>query len=823
MWSDFVQDLRRAARRLMRSPGFTLTAILTLALGVGASTAIFTIVDSIILEPLSYSDSGRLVALWERVRFMPGEPLGPNPRHVDIWRQRASSFSGVALFQYGAIGLAAGTEPHPRMVGTVLALPNLFEVLDVAPILGRGFVPEEGVEGRERVAILSYSLWQSAFQGDPKIVGKSIRLGGVPREVVGVLPSNFHFPNRNALRPSRSTQVLSSVPEPSIFVPAAVDWTSFSWNGDYGNWIALGRLRPGVTLARAQAELDSLEAQIATQEMPASQRDDRPDALRAHVQPMQEAMVSGSRTGLWLLMASVLGLMLIACVNLANAQLARTFARHREASIRTALGAPRWRLVWSSLTENLLLAAAGGTAGVLLAGEGVELFRRYSPVDLPRLSEVRLNWTVMAFSLALTAGATLLFSILPARNLLRTDPRGFLQQSSSRLAGNSRASNRLHRWLIGLQVFGCTALLLVTGLFAKSLLNLIYQDKGFATERVAFAQVNVSGATHGPPEARVALIDGVLEDLRAVPGLQAAGFVSAMPLEGESWIEPLQRSDRPEVEGPLINLRWVSPGYFETMGHKLVAGRFFEDRDRESKSAVLSEGEAKALWPNQSPLGGAIRVQGRRFTVIGVVADSRSTSLKSAPAKTAYLHYVDRPPATLFFMARGVQPAEALVTSLREAIWKRDAQVAIARAKTLDAQVSESLAGERFQTFTLMSFGVSALLLAMLGIHGMLSYSVTARKQEIGVRMALGATRGRIYGHTFGEAGAPVLIGLAAGLVGGLAAARVARQTLHGAGTVDTAVMAMVAGLFFVAAFVAGLLPARRAASVDPAESLRSN
>ncbi|MEX2263696.1 MAG: ABC transporter permease [Bryobacteraceae bacterium] len=820
-WNILAQDLRHAVRRLRRSPGFTFTAILTLALGIGSSTAIFTIVDTTVLKPLSYRDSGSLVALWERVRFLAFEPTGPNPRHVDVWRKRAASFSGVTLLRQGAIGLTTGGSDHPQLVGTVMTLPNLFEVLQATPLLGRGFIPEDGVEGRDKVAILTYNLWQGLFHGDPNIVGKSIRLGDVPREVIGVLPKSFHFPNRNALRSFQSKQPLSSVPEPSVFVPAAVDLSQFSWNGEYGNWIALARLKPGVAVKEAQAELNLIETQIV-QEMPANQRDSRPGSLQAFVQPMQEAVVGNSETGLWLLMAAVLGLMLIACMNLASAQLARTLSRQREASVRTALGAPMWRLLRSSLTENLLLAAAGGAAGVFLASEGLDVFRRYSLVDLPRLSEVQLNNTVLFFSLALIVGSTVLFSILPALSLLRTDPQGFLQQGTSRAVGN-RIGRRFHSWLIGFQVFGCTALLLVTGLFSKNLLSLMYQEKGFETEQVAFAQVNLSGQTHGPAHSRIAFIDSVLESLRGIPGAQAAGLVSAMPLEGESWIESLRRVDQPNKEGPLINLRWVSPGYFETMRHRLVAGRFFEERDRNLNSVVLSEGEAKSLWQNENPIGGMITTQGRQFTVIGVVADSRTASLKSPPSKIAYLHYKDRTPGILFFMMRGAQSANTLVASMREAIWKLTPQVTIARVKTLDAQVSESLAAERFQTFVLMTFGTSALLLAMLGIHGMLSYSVAARKQEIGVRMALGATRGRIYWHTFSEAGPPVLAGLVAGLIASLLASRAIRQVLYGAQGVDPPVVLIVATIFLAAAVIAAFLPARRAASVDPMESLRSD
>ena len=495
-WDILAQDFRYALRTLGKSPGFALTAVLTLALGIGASTAVFTVVDSIVLEPLAYRDHGRLVAAWERVKFMSPDPTGPNPRHADVWLQRTNVFSGMALVRQGSGGLTLGMD-HPQVVGTVLAYTNLFDVLQATPLLGRTFLPEDGVKGRDAVAILTYGLWQSVFHGDPNVVGKSVRLSDVPREVIGVLPPGFHFPNKNALRAYRSKQPASSVPEPAIFVPAVMELSRYSWNGEYGNWVAIARLEPGVDIRQAAAQLNTVEAQIVS-EMPAQQRSGiEPDALLAFVQPLQEAVVGESKTGLWMLMAAVIGLMLIACVNLANAQIGRALSRGRDAALRSALGAARWRLVWSSLVENFVLAAVGGAAGVALAAVALNLFRRNSPVDLPRLSEVHLNPAVLLFSAALTVGSSLLFGILPALKLMRADPQAALRQGGRAMAG--RQSHRLRSLLIGLQVFGCTVLLLVTGLFAKSLAYLTHQDKGFDTGHVAIAEVNLSAEelSHG--------------------------------------------------------------------------------------------------------------------------------------------------------------------------------------------------------------------------------------------------------------------------------------------------------------------------------------
>lgn len=818
LWEPIFRELRYAARTLRKSPGFALTALLTLALGIGASTAVFTVVDSVLLKPLAFHESGRLVACWEHVRLLGNDALGPNPRHVDVWRQRATAFTGLTFFQNSAMGLTLGAE-HPRLTSAVVTLPNLFDILQVHALLGRTFIPEDGVPGHDNVAVLTYPLWQELFHGDAGVIGAAIRIGDVSRQVVGVLPTNFHFPSGSTLSSfRRADQSVTVARDPDVFIPQALDITGFDWNGDYGNWIVLGRLNPGVTIEQASAQLNTIQAQIIAD--PAWPADRRPGALGASVQPMQEAIVSDSRTALWLLMAAVLGLMLIACLNLANAQLGRALTHSRESAVRTALGAAKWRLIWSVLAENLLLASLGGAAGVLLAKAALSLFLRYTPVGLPRLSEIHLNLSVLLFTILLTFGASLLSALLPGVQVLAADPQASLQQSSSRSLG-SRQGNRVRQWLIGLQVAGCTALLLVTGLFSKSLLHLLTEDKGFDTSEVAVAEARLTPQSYGEEQSRIHFDDAVLVNLRAIPGVQSAAMVSAMPLGGESWIELVQRVDKPELKSPLINFRWVSPGYFETTRQRLVAGRFFEERDRNLSNAVLSEDEAKVLWGNDDPIGGQVKIEGRTFTVIGVVADSRNTSLKTPPARMAYVHYVDRPPFPTYFLVRAAK-AGGLISAMRQAIWRYDPEVTIARVKTLGVQLTDSLATERFETLVLLCFGAAALLLAMLGIYGVLNYSVVSRKQEIGLRMALGATRAKVYALSFAEAGTPVLVGVIAGLGASVVAGHTVQSMLYGTQAVDPAVILMVTGLFLLSAATAAFLPARRAASVDPMEALRS-
>lgn len=718
-----------------------MTAILTLALSIGASTAVFTVVDSVLLQPLSYRHSGRLVAIWEHPPFLNFGGLGPDPRHENLWQERATAFSGMALMQNGTEGLSIGTD-HPRLVGTVLCQSNLLDVLRVAPILGRDFGPEDNVEGRDNVAIIAYSLWQSLFHGDPNVIGKTVRLADVPRTVIGVLPADFHFPNGDVLRAFYSKQPVSSAPSPAIFIPAAVQLSDFSWNGGYGDWVAIARLKPGVSIRRAAAQLNAIQAEIL--QLPAYEGNRQPGTLTASVQPLQKAVVGQSQAGLWLLMAAVLTFLLIACLNLANAQFARALSRQREAAIRAALGASKLRLLWHSLTENLLLGAIGGLGGVLLSIAGVNLFRYYSPINVPRLAEIHLNWSVLLFAAGLTLASSILFGVLPGLRLLRVDPQAALQQSGSHTLG-ARQSRRMRNGLIGLQVFGCTVLLLVTALFSQNLFHLLHEQKGFDTGHVALAEVQLPHRSYKQDESRMAFDAAVLKRLRAIPGVQSAGLINVMPLTGSRWIDGVQRVGRPRQKTPMINLRCVSAGYFEAMGEHLVAGRFFKERDLHLHTVILSEGEARALFGNANPIGGHVETESRKFTVIGVVTDSRTTSLKTAPAKMAYEYYNDRPPYTSVFVARGTQPADQLLAAMRNAIWSYAPEITIARISTLESQISDSLAAERFQTLVLVSFGIAALLLAMLGIYGVLSYSTEMRKREIGMRVALGATRRGIY------------------------------------------------------------------------------
>ncbi|MBL8211651.1 MAG: ABC transporter permease [Bryobacterales bacterium] len=813
-----LTDLRVGIRRLKKSPGFALASVITLGLGIGAGTAVFTLVNSVLLEPLVYRESDRLMVAWEHVRFLGGDAVGPNPRHVDLWARRAKAVTGFASFSQGVRAVSPEGQAT-QIAGTVVCTPNLFDLLEVRPLLGRTFRAGEGARGEPATAVLTHAAWQSWFGGRADILGRTIRVEEAPVEVVGILPPEFQFPNANALRAFPSGQPKSGVREPAIFRPVQFNYGAMEWNGNYGNWVTLTRLRNGVTAAAAEAELNTVQGQVLG-EMPAGQIGKQPGELRASLRPMQDVMVGDARSGLWLLMASVGGLLLLACLNLANAQLGRALSGSRDTALRAALGAARLRLLSSALAESLILAGTGGLLGVGLAAAGLAAFQRYAPVDLPRLSEVHLNGKVLLFSLLMTLAACLLAGLLPALRTLKTDPHSAMQQGSARTHG-SRSSHAARSWLIGFQVFGCTALLLVTGLFVRSLVHLLNQDKGFETAHVAVAELRLPPKYYQKEADRVAIIDSLLQGLRALPDVESAAYMSAMPLEGESWVEFAGRPDRPEQKGPMVNARWVSAGYFETTRQRLLAGRFFEERDRGRDVAILSEGEAAALWGQEDPIGGQVKLLGKTFHVIGVVADSKSASLKTAPVRMAYVQYTYRTPANMLFVVRAREAASAVVPAMRAIVQQRTPDIAVARIKTLDAQLRDSLARERFQTFVLSAFGAAALALAMVGIYSVLSYAVAARRQEIGVRMALGARRTSIYRLTVEVASRPVLSGLLAGVIASVAGRRLVENSLFGTKAIDPALVAAVVLLFLAAATLAAFLPARRAACIDPMEALR--
>ncbi|MEO6806736.1 MAG: ABC transporter permease, partial [Edaphobacter sp.] len=820
---SLLQDIRYGVRQLRKSPSFTLTAILTLACGIGATTALFSVVDGVLLKPLAYRDSGRLVVVWERVRFL--EKLfpyvGANPRHADIWRKQSTAFSDLTLLQQGSTGVSLGNADHPRLVGRIISQPNLLDVLGVQPVLGRNFLPEEAVKGHNHVAIISNTLWQSLFNRDPAVIGKSIQITGTPYQIVGVLPQAFYFPKANELSPS---PVSRQLPANEIVTPLVIDPSQFGWNSDYGNYVALGHLKPGISIAQATQNLNLLDEDIIRQIPPNQMDSNSHGAIAAYIQPMKEVIVGRTSARLWLLFAAVVSVLLIACINLANAQLARVISRDREVAVRSALGASAAHLLQTAIVEVAILSLIGGILGVGLAIFAVHRFAGYAQLAIPRSGAITVNFTVLCISVLLTVGATFLFGVLPALRVLRIKPQQALQ-GIGRSSG-SRRSTLLRRWLVGAQVFACTTLLLVAGLFAKSLIHLSSMDRGFSTANIVAADVYLQGNTFTEDKARATFDDGVLDKLRALPGVQSASLVSYMLLTGESWIDGVVPVGQTTNQNQLANYRWIAPDYFTTLQQRIVEGRPLDARDRTLKNAVISQATAKAVWPGQSPINRQFKRNDGVFTVVGVVADAHNNTLNAAPVSMVYLPYWDNPPYATYFLVRGApdsrQDPTLLMQSVRNAIWTYNPNVTIARVHTLDSQLSDSLAPEHLQTGIFVAFGAAALLLALLGIYGTLSYSVEARTQEVGIRMALGATRKSIYRLMLGTIVAPVVAGLAFGSIASFAMGRSLTSLLYGTTPSDPTVILPVIAIFALAAVAATFVPCTRAAKIEPMQALRS-
>jgi len=723
----------------------------------------------------------------------------------------------MSLLQANFIGISRGAGDHPALVGRVIAQPNLLDVLGIQPILGRNFLPEEATEGHQNVALISWRLWQSLFQGDRDVLGKTVNLGGTPTEVIGVLPRQFYFPKANELA---SSSIARQLPEIEVIAPLVLNpLQSFGWMSDFGNYVAIGHLKPGVSISQAQEQLNVIADDIVRQVPPGQMEGDPRGALSSYVQPLKEAIVGKTAARLWLLLAAVASVLLIACVNLANAQLARFASRDREAAVRSALGASSVRLLQNALAEVVLLSLVGGALGVALAFAAVRWFSHYAQMSIPRMGSITLNPAVLALSVALTVGASFLFGVLPALRLLRVRPHQVLHGSGR--ATGARWTNTLRRWLVGAQVFFCATLLLVAGLFAKSLVRLSTFDKGFSSDHVIAADVLLRGNAFNEA-GRIAFDEGVLTKLRALPGVQSASLTSAMLLEGETWIDGVIPTDGSAETHALANYRWIAPDYFTTLQQKMVAGRALSEHDRGTLNAVISETTARAVWPDRDAVGRQFKRNGTLSTVVGVVADARNNSLHAAPVNMVYLPFWGDPPRATYFLVRGSQDPSQLIEAVRSTIWSYNSDVTIARVHTLDSQVSDSLAPEHMETAILIAFGAAALLLALLGIYGTLSYVVQARTQEVGIRMALGASRQSIYWLMLVTVMTPVFTGLFLGWLASLGIGKTLASLLYGTAMTDPGVIFPVLALFIAAATAATFLPCRHAARIEPLEALRA-
>ncbi len=807
---DFVQDLHFGFRMLRKSPAFTAVAVLSLAVGLAANTAIFSVINGVLLQPLEYPNPSQLVAIQLFVPKLAQKfPLVPvNPAAYLGWSNQAKSLAGIGLVEDGVtLNLTSGGEPKLLSADAVTA--NLFDVLGVTPFLGRNFSPDADQAGHNHEVILTDTLWRNRLHGDANIIGKAIALNGNPYTVVGVLPPTLHFPQGDQVTP-----ITGSANEPELFVPAVFEKWELAPDAGFG-WAAIARLKPGVSQEQATMELNV----ILSRELGSQSFMPNP---RTVIMPLRDMIVRSTERGLWMLLAAVLAVLLIICVNLANLVLTRATAREQEAAIRRALGASQGRLLRQTLVETLLLGLLGGTLGLVLAHWALWGLLAVAPVSLPRLHNVRLDGAVLGFTLAISVLAGVLAGLLPAWRAAQTNPQDALQAGTR--SADTRVRLRAREFLVGLETALSAMLLVAGGLLVASFAKLVRVPEGFEVEHILTVNLQLPEGQYTQPEQRSDFWRRVLASASGLPGVESAAVTNLLPLRGEWNNNPvnLPGDTRPAAERPFARYRRVSPAYFKTFGIPLLNGRELTWADAGTLAVMISEATAKAVWPGLNPIGQRFDVDPSSgfpgYQVVGVVGDTR-VSLFKEPTPMVYLLYESGLTGSLIL--RTSLPATAVAPELHGAIWKVDPTVAIPSISSMGQIVSESLAPQRFETLLTSLFAAAALLLACLGIYGVVSYSVVRRTREIGIRMALGAQKADMLRRVIGQGMTPALLGLGAGIIGALGFTRLLSSLLFAVKPTDLLTFIVVSLVLTGVAALASYIPARRAMKVDPIVALR--
>jgi predicted permease len=815
-----LQDLQYGWRNLLKSPGFAIVVALTLAIGMGANTAIFSVIDSILLRPLPFHEPDRLVRLYE-TEAAPGHyPFSP-PDFLD-WRAQNTTFTDMALFSY-PIDLNLSGQGEPDRITASRTQANFFSVLGARPLLGRTWVTGEDQPGKDDVVILGYSLWRSRFAGDPGVIGRTIELNARKCMIVGVMPAHGRFPAWA-----------------QAWVPQPMDSRTLGQRGNH--WLnAIGRLKPNADIRKAQAELSMIAARLEKQ-YPGSNH-----KVGAAVVALRDDLVGDSRTSLWLMLAAVGFVLLIACANVANLLLSKAVARQKEMAIRTTLGARRWRLLRQLLTESLLLSGVGGALGLAVARATMGLFT-YTRARLPQFNAVELNGSVLVFAAALVVATSLVFGVVPALQTSRPD----LHDELKGAAGGSNSPGRRRRFtsdtLVVAEIALSLLLLISAGLLLKNFAQLRNMNIGVRTEGVWTAAIQLPDTSYRTWRETHSFKQRLLEETGRIVGVEAAAVTNRLPPEGGgNYYINLPGQTRAQMSGQLVEQHWITPDYFRAMGVRLLQGRNFTEGDVERGlqafnrfiealdagvqlapaetdaivyPVVINETMARFFWPNQNPLGqrfGHGGDHGPWAEVIGVVSDVKQRGLANRVAPEAYDVFGG---GRFFLVLRTSGDPARLGAEVRRVLGRLDRGLPLFSVRTMDEVIADNAQGQQFLSVLVGSFAALALLLAAIGIYGVLSYAVTQRTREIGIRMALGATRGRVLYEALRQGMVLALMGSALGIAGAVAARRVISSLLTQVEPGDPSIYLGTAALLAIVALAACYLPARRAARVDPMTAL---
>jgi putative ABC transport system permease protein len=816
---DLWQDLRYGARMLRKNLGFTAMAALTLALGIGACTAIFSLINAALLHALPFPDADRLVVIWADNPARSLGALSSPLANADVagLRRHNESFAHITAFSPGAADLADGGDPE--RVGAAGVTAGFFETLGVAPLLGRTLAPDEEAPGGPPVVLIGHGLWRRRFGSDPTLVGKSISINGDMRTVIGILPPEFDFP--------RGAEWPALYPFPGrteVWLPLAFrahddgsGWSNWESRGERG-LVVVGRMKGDVSLRQAQAEMDVFAAREAN---------DHPDSHKGwniKLTPLSKQVARRSQNALLILFAAVGLLLLIACVNVANLLLVRGVARQQELAVRAALGASRIRLLRQMGAECLLLAMLGSGLGLLVAKACLNIFLALNPLTHSRLDEAALDIVALGFAALTTLLASVVFGFVPVLQTSRFDLRSSLQEGGRGAEGSVR--DRIRGWLVAAETALAIVLLTMAGLMARSFWLVQAVQPGFRSDSVLAFDVQLPSSRYPGEAAQSAFFQQLITRLESIPGVRGAGAISYLPLSGGENMGSFVIDGAPQVipgSEPAAERRWVTPGYFATMSIPIKRGRVFQltDTDDHPQVVVINETLAR-FFGERDPVGLRIRVGGAWRTVVGVVSDVKSGSLEAEIRPQLYLPHAQWAWGGMTVVAQTEGDPLAYVSAARNELKALDQLLPAAKVRTMRQVVSNASSARRFNTALLMFFAVAALLLTMLGIYGVVAFVVSRRSREIGVRMALGAQPRDVLRLVLRQGMKPVAIGCGAGLAGSLAASQLVASQLYGISPTDSLTLGGVMALLLGAALLACWLPARRAARVDPMEALRT-